>query len=50
MITWPAPSKRGDRSWECGMERGEYGTVFSKGNELVILTLNYDINTCVTEF
>jgi hypothetical protein len=22
MITWPAASKRGDRSWERGMKRG----------------------------
>jgi len=50
MITWPAASRRGDRSWERDMEQGGHRIVFSKGNEPAILTLNCDINTCVTGF
>ena len=50
MITWPAASRRGDRSWERDKEHGGYRIVFSKGNEPVILTLNRDINIYVTGF
>lgn len=50
MITWPAANRGGHRSWERDIEQGGHRIVFSKGNEPAILTLNCDINTCVTGF